>query len=48
MFFVVCDVSQIGLGFYMPSVVLYGVYETNIYVFSDTGDFQDSTSEESV
>ena len=25
----VCDVSQISLGFYMPSVVLHGVYETN-------------------
>jgi hypothetical protein len=36
---VVCDVSQIGPGCCMPCFVLHGVY--------DTGDFQDSSSEES-
>lgn len=42
-FFLVCDVSQIGPGCCVPSVVLYEVCETNIYLFSDTSDSQDSS-----
>ena len=34
----VCDVLQIGPGFYMPQV-----YENIIYVLSNTGKFQDSS-----
>jgi hypothetical protein len=41
-------VKRDHLVFETQSVVPYEVYETNIYVFSDTGDFQDSSPKESV